>query len=68
MDRFEQIIRLKRDLRDYYSKSSEEFVIPQPEPGEHVQKYISRCIAKIGNEYDKPGQAAAVCYGQIEKK
>jgi hypothetical protein len=45
-----------------------QFIIPQPKPGEHNQAYISRCIAKISKEYDKPGQAAAVCYGQLEKK
>jgi len=47
-------------------QASEEFVIPKPHPGEQVPKFISRCIAKIAKEYDKPGQAAAVCYGQLK--
>ena len=58
----EQIIQL------YSNLDKSEFIIPQPKAGEHKQAYISRCIGKIAKEYDKPGQAAAVCYAQIAKK
>lgn len=35
--------------------------IPKPEAGELEDKYISRCISEIANEYDVEGQAYAVC-------
>jgi tRNA(Ser,Leu) C12 N-acetylase TAN1 len=57
----EQIIQL------HSNSVKSEFIIPQPKAGEHKQAYISRCIAKIAKEYDKPGQAYAVCVGQLKK-
>ena len=40
--------------------------IPKPESGELEEKYISRCIGEIGNEYDAEGQAYAVCKGEFD--
>jgi hypothetical protein len=41
--------------------------IPKPESGELEDKYISRCISEIGNEYDVEGQAYAICKGEFDK-
>jgi hypothetical protein len=35
--------------------------------GELEDKYISRCISEIGNEYDVEGQAYAICKGEFDK-
>lgn len=43
------------------------FPIPSPEGDEDEQKYISRCISDIIDEYGQE-QAAAICYAQWEKK
>lgn len=43
------------------------FPIPSPESGEDQDKYISRCISKIIDEYGQE-QAAAICYSQWEQK
>lgn len=122
MDRFEQIISLRRQLRDikfneektnpiakepidlaaypwdqcvadqidrygdkdtaekicgaikamYASKEEmgivkEGFPIPSPESGEDEQKYISRCISKIIDEYGQE-QASAICYSKWREK
>jgi hypothetical protein len=45
----------------------EDFVIPAPESGEEQDKYISRCISAIYDEYGQE-QAAAICYATWEKK
>jgi hypothetical protein len=49
------------------NQSKQKFVIPSPESGEDKDKYISRCISSIIDEYGQE-QAAAICYGQLEKK
>lgn len=102
MDRFEQIIAIRRALREaqnFDSKkkmdiepnpcwegyepiglkddgspncvpvkaSKEDFIIPTPESGEEQDKYISRCIAAIIDEYGQE-QSAAICYGNWDKK
>lgn len=41
--------------------------IPKPQGGEQEDKYISRCISEIGNEYDVEGQAYAVCKSTYDK-
>ena len=41
--------------------------IPKPEARETEDKYISRCISEIGNEYDIEGQAYAVCKSTYDK-
>jgi hypothetical protein len=41
--------------------------IPKPEGREQEDKYISRCISEIGNEYDVEGQAYAVCKSTYDK-
>ena len=48
-------------------QSKEDFVIPTPESNEEQDKYISRCISAIIDEYGQE-QAAAICYGQWDKK
>ena len=48
-------------------KEKETFVIPTPDSGEEEDKYISRCISSIIDEYGQE-QASAICYGQWEKK
>lgn len=47
--------------------SKEKFVIPTPESGEDEQKYVSRCISDIIDEYGQE-QAAAICYATWQKK
>ena len=52
---------------DSIEDSKEAFIIPKPEPGEHKENYISRCMKAIGKE-DKPQeQLLAICYAQLEK-
>jgi hypothetical protein len=41
--------------------------IPKPQGGEQQDKYISRCISEISNEYDVEGQAYAVCKSTYDK-
>jgi hypothetical protein len=41
--------------------------IPKPESGELEEKYISRCISAIIDEYDAEGQAYAVCKAEFDK-
>ena len=48
-------------------QSKEKFIIPTPESGEEEDKYISRCISSIIDEYGD-SQSAAICYAQWEKK
>jgi hypothetical protein len=45
----------------------EGFPIPSPE-GEDEDKYISRCISEIINEYPEEGQAYAVCKSKWDEK
>jgi hypothetical protein len=49
------------------NQKKEDFVIPSPESGEEQDKYISRCISSIIDEYGQE-QASAICYTQWEKK
>ena len=63
----EQIVKLRFKLSDIKKpKVKEGFPIPSPE-GEDEQTFISRCISKLIDEYGQE-QAAAICYGQWEKK
>ena len=48
-------------------QSKEKFVIPTPESGEEQDKYISRCISSIIDEYGQE-QASGICYSQWENK
>jgi hypothetical protein len=41
--------------------------IPKPQGGEKEDKYISRCISEVANEYDVEGQAYAVCKSTYDK-
>ena len=45
----------------------EKFIIPVPESGEEQDKYISRCISSIIDEYGND-VALGICYSQWEKK
>jgi len=45
----------------------EKFVIPLPESGEEQDKYISRCVSSIIDEYGQE-QALGICYSTWEKK
>lgn len=45
----------------------EGFPIPSPESDEDEQKYISRCISSIIDEYGQE-QAAAICYSKWREK
>ena len=44
-------------------KVKEGFPVPSPEGGEDEQKFISRCISELYNEYGQE-QAAAICYSK----
>lgn len=67
--KFEDIIKLKQNNFEIKLplQVEEKFVIPQPESGEAEDKYISRCISSIIDEYGD-SQSAAICYAQWEKK
>ncbi len=39
--------------------------IPKPRTGEKESEFLPRCISQIIEEYDKEGQAAAICYQQM---
>ena len=49
------------------NQKKEEFVIPSPESGEEQDKYISRCISSIIDEYGQE-QALGICYSTWKKK
>ena len=45
----------------------EKFIIPVPESGEEQDKYISRCISSIIDEYGQE-QALGICYSTWENR
>jgi len=45
----------------------EGFPIPSPESGEEEDKYISRCVSSITDEYGQE-QALGICYSTWENK
>ena len=45
----------------------EKFIIPVPEKGEEQNKYISRCISSIIDEYGQE-QSSGICYSQWENR
>jgi hypothetical protein len=49
------------------NQKKQEFVIPSPESGEEQDKYISRCISSIIDEYGEE-KSLGICYSQWEKK
>lgn len=56
------------DIRLKTQKIKKEgFPIPSPDSGEDEQKYISRCISDISDEYDTD-QAYAICKGKWDEK
>ena len=48
-------------------KVKEGFPIPSPDSNEEEDKYISRCISSIIDEYGQE-QASAICYSQWKNK
>lgn len=54
-------------IKEEQSKVKEGFPIPSPESDEDEQKYISRCISDISDEYDTD-QAYAICKGKWDEK
>jgi hypothetical protein len=49
------------------NQSKEKFVIPKPESGEEEDKYISRCVSSITDEYGQE-QSLGICYSQWENR
>lgn len=62
--RIDQLIKIRLETAKI---KKEGFPIPSPEKDEQQDKYISRCIAAISDEYDTE-TSAAICYTQWEKK
>jgi hypothetical protein len=54
-------------IKEEQSKVKEGFPIPSPE-GEEEDKYISRCISAIIDEYPEEGQAYAVCKSKWDER
>jgi hypothetical protein len=55
-------------IKEEQSKIKKEgFPIPSPESDEEEDKYISRCIGDISNEYDTD-QAYAICKSKWDEK
>ena len=54
-------------IKENQSKVKEGFPIPSPE-GEDEDKYISRCISAIIDEYPEEGQAYAVCKSKWDER
>jgi len=54
-------------IKEEQRKVKEGFPIPSPE-GEEEDKYISRCIGEIINEYPEEGQAYAVCKSKWDER
>jgi hypothetical protein len=49
------------------NQKKEEFVIPSPESGEEQDKYISRCVSSIIDEYGQE-KGLGICYSQWENR
>ncbi len=54
-------------VKEEMEVKKEGFPIPSPE-GEDEDKYISRCISAIADEYPAEGQAYAVCKSKWDEK
>ena len=54
-------------IKEEQSKVKEGFPVPSPESDEDENKFISRCISDLTDEYGTE-QASAICYAQCEKK
>lgn len=54
-------------IKEQQSKVKEGFPIPSPE-GEDEDKYISRCISAIIDEYPEEGQAYSICKAKWDEK
>lgn len=60
----EKLIRLRLETQNI---KKEGFPIPSPETDEQEDKFISRCISSISDEYDTD-QAYAICKGKWDEK
>ena len=69
----QDLIRIRQELKKQVEPPmvpaliKDGFPIPSPEKGEEQDKYISRCVSSIIDEYGQE-QASAICYGLWEKK
>lgn len=64
MDKLQLLRKVKIELMNAHK---EKFIIPTPEKDETEDKYISRCISSIIDEYGRE-TASAICYSNWEKK
>jgi hypothetical protein len=62
--RIDQLIKIRMET---FKIKKEGFPVPSPENNEEQDKYISRCIAAIIDEYGQE-QALAICYDKWDKK
>ena len=70
----QDLIRIRQELKKQVEPPmvpalavDEKFIIPTPESGEEQDKYISRCISSIIDEYGQE-QASGICYSQWENR
>jgi len=70
----QDLIRIRQELKKQVEPPmvpalavDEKFIIPVPEKGEEQDKYISRCISSIIDEYGQE-QASGICYSQWENR
>jgi hypothetical protein len=70
----QDLIRIRQELKKQVEPPmvpalavDEKFIIPVPEKGEEQDKYISRCISSIIDEYGQE-QSSGICYSQWENR
>ena len=70
----QDLIRIRQELKKQVEPPmvpalaiDEKFIIPTPESGEEQDKYISRCISSIIDEYGQE-QSLGICYSQWENR
>lgn len=63
-ERLQMIQNIRLEM---FGIKKEGFPIPGPEGSEDEQKYISRCISEIIDEYPEEGQAYAICKGKWDE-
>ena len=54
-------------VKEEQSKVKEGFPIPSPDTDEEQDKFLSRCISSIIDEYGQE-QASAICYSKWDEK
>jgi hypothetical protein len=63
----ERLIMIQNIRLEMFGIKKEGFPIPSPSSDEDEQKYISRCISEIVDEYPEDGQAYAICKGKWDE-